>query len=170
MKYFKLKGFTLIELVVVIAAVIVISGLLVSVMIGIIEKVKYTKQNTNAKKVYNVINEFQLNSELYGYSFDSYYTSNIIKISKSYNGEIKYDGKANGKNLKNFLSYKLKSNKTCYIVFGTGANGEIKWVNYWEGKRTPKPAKGDIVGCYPQNSAPDYRLEDVYSNKLVKYD
>ncbi len=49
----KIKGFTLIELIVVIAIIAVLAGILVPVMISYINDAKLSKANANAKQVYS---------------------------------------------------------------------------------------------------------------------
>lgn len=57
MKFIKktFKGFTLIELIVVIAIIGILAGILIPAMMGFLEKSKYATANANAKEIYNAL-------------------------------------------------------------------------------------------------------------------
>ncbi|MGN1411850.1 MAG: type II secretion system protein [Oscillospiraceae bacterium] len=66
------KGFTLVELVVVIAIIGVLASILVPNMMGYVRKSKYTKANSNARSIYNVLLTNAMGQDLSGNNLGSF--------------------------------------------------------------------------------------------------
>ena len=72
MKTTKAKGFTLIELIVVIAIIGVLAAILVPTMLGYVTKSRCSSANANAKSFYNAINSALVDLDSEGQDTSTY--------------------------------------------------------------------------------------------------
>jgi type IV pilus assembly protein PilA len=69
-KKYNCRGFTLVELVVVIAIIGILAAILVPSMLDYVKKARLKSANSNAKTVYNAINTAIIDLTVEGYSYD----------------------------------------------------------------------------------------------------
>lgn len=129
MKNSNKKGFTLVELVVVIAIIGVLAAILVPSMMGYVKKSRLKTANGNAKTAYNAIAEYVADKETEG------------KLTDVDNGEAASIAKdelaSNGTNAGEVATdvEKVKNDTT----------GTAVWYAQWK-----KTAGDEIVGQYPE--------------------
>lgn len=81
----RFKGFTLVELVVVISIIAVLASILVPSMMGYVKKSKYAKANSNAKSIYNQLAGSAVDLDLSGNTmFD--FTLTVTDMNNWING------------------------------------------------------------------------------------
>lgn len=66
---FNKKGFTLVELIVVMAIIAVLAAILVPTMLGFMKQAKYTEANANAKSIYTAVNTVVADYRVYNKAF-----------------------------------------------------------------------------------------------------
>ena len=95
MKNSNKKGFTLVELVVVIAIIGVLAAILVPSMMGYVKKSRLKTANGNAKTAYNAVAEYLADKETQGVLTDATQT-NIAGAKSSAEAELSTNGNGSG--------------------------------------------------------------------------
>lgn len=135
----RLKGFTLIEVIVVMAIIGVLAAILVPVMVSYMNDAKLSTANANAKLMYNASVEYATMCDVHeGAQVESISAYQMVTINS--NDTIPYDGK----NLGRFISklYCANSSKSGFVSVKMGAYSPEKTA--WAEK-----ADSRYVGYYP---------------------
>ncbi len=142
----RIKGFTLVELIVVIAIIGVLAAILVPSMMGYVKNSRLKSANANAKIVYNAANAYATNMEIQGKTINESFIVNPMNCDLE-------EGKAEKNELKEAI---------CEALSGNGSGSGWAYLNFdktsgdFNGARWTKDKDSDsIVGQYP-NPPQDY--------------
>lgn len=138
----KVKGFTLVELIVVIAIIGVLAVVLVPNMMKYVKNARLTKENDAAAKIADQANLIASDLEAQGNSLSGTYTASVTLKSGGSNTANHADVFTTA--LNNAID--IPDGTTLGIKFGT--NGQVEAVVY-------KESDSDYVGLYPNPSGRD---------------
>lgn len=154
------NGFTLVELIVVIAIIGVLASILVPAMIGYVRDSRLTAANANAKTIFNAVNQYTVKSAAIGYYIkDGIYTGLLIDTNDY--PEILYGDQVSDDDVKEALL----SVASCSL--NEDADGTAISVQIKDGKTKKviwsKNTTDECVGSYPDP------CEDTTENGLSGY-
>lgn len=146
----KLMGFTLVELIVVIAVIVVLAAVFVPMLITYIDTARIGKINTNARHIYGAavyaISDCVVDPSKGVIVTDAVYTGDASDL-------IAYSNGGGRCNMANYLG----SDFTGYFAFETDSNGSCSYA-LWSEKAfsasdveqlTQQDIESKYIGCYP---------------------
>lgn len=136
MKYGKIKGFTLIELIVVIMIIGVLAAILVPALLGYVGDSKLSTANTNAKLAYTSAMDYCTRCETKGYHVTSSTTFNVDLDS----GNLGDPYECDGTQLVEALQSMMEDGQATVVIGDTSVPQKAAWA---------KTTSDSYVGGYP---------------------
>lgn len=152
------KGFTLVELIVVIAIIGVLAAILVPSMMGYVKKSKLKSANSNAKLVYTTVNNQAADLVVEGKSADVKSSNGVAAGSKGKEVEIKtLSASVNPLDKAVYNALKENGDAAGWACWNVDANGNVTLAQ-WCSASTVKAS--DIPGQYPDPITDPDKLKD----------
>ena len=151
------KGFTLVELIVVMAIIAVLAAILVPTMLGFMNNAKYTQANANAKTIYTAVNSVVADYCTDNAALGSSTTANVdsAALGSFAIGACSQDMTSflDGMTGKGFVMLNDSGTGVAFSTWSLSDPGATRIKKSAQKANTAKDADGNVIGCYPLDTA-----------------
>lgn len=145
------KGFTLLELVVVIVIIGVLAAILIPTMMSYIKKAKLKSANSNAKIVFNTVNTVVTDMQCHGKDIDVRSCTAVVDCTVEPDSSKKLEKAVHD-------ALNINGDNAGYAFWIAGEDGRYKLAQWCDAR---SPASKAIVGQYPD---PAKNLDELPDN------